>query len=245
MELLHIANFARGSNTGGSMAIRIPFFGLLSNQSPLQGLLAHYEQIAKGIGLIEAPLKKYIADSDRSQAQDFTLLLGEVNEVEEHADTIKRYVHNHLPQGLFLPIDKQLVFRYTRKQDTILDDALGSLQWLTMRELAVPEEFQQGLLDLTDDVSKTVALLRPALESTKALLDGTGVDRSAVKDSYWDVRRQHKLVTTRSFQLNAEIYRSSLDFKDIYQLIHFVQRLQNMSHAAETCVSILRAMIAR
>lgn len=227
------------------MAIRIPFFGLLSNQSPLQGLLAHYEQIAKGINLIEEPLKKYIADEGRSQVQDFSHLLGEVNEVEEHADTIKRYVHNHLPQGIFLPVDKQLIFRYTRKQDTILDDAIGSMQWLTMRELTIPKEFRQGLLSLVDDVTATILLLRPALESTKALLDGTGIDRSAVKDTYWALRRQEKLVTTHAFQLNAEIYRSDVDFKDIYQLIHFVQRLQNMSHAAEACVSILRAMIAR
>lgn len=227
------------------MAIRIPFFGLLSNQSPLQGLLAHYEQIAKGITLLEGPLKKYIADGDHSQAKDFSQLMASVDEIEEHADTIKRYVHNHLPQGLFLSMDKQLVFRYSRTQDVILDDAQDSVRWLTMRELNIPGEFRPGLLALVDEVSTTVALLRPALESTKTLLDGGGIDRQAVKDTYWAVRRQHKLVTNHAFELNAEIYRSNVDFKDIYQLIHFVQRLQHMSHTAETCVAILRAMIAR
>jgi hypothetical protein len=40
-------------------------------------------------------------------------------------------------------------------------------------------------------------------------------------------------------------FNSKMDFKDIYQLTHFIKQLHAMSHNAEGCSDMLRAMIAR
>ncbi len=91
------------------MAMRIPVFGLISLRSPMLGLLEHYEQIAKGMELIEGSMECYIT-SDGHACQEFSMLQSELNAVEEHADTIKRYIRNHLPSGIFFPVDKHLFF---------------------------------------------------------------------------------------------------------------------------------------
>jgi ribosomal protein S18 len=93
-------------------------------------------------------------------------------------------------------------------------------------------------------VGKTVRMLRPAIESTLAWVDGEGVDREGVKQKVRSGRAQHTLVTEIMHRLTADLYRSDLDFKDIYQLVRFVERLHKISHRAEDCVDLLRVMIA-
>lgn len=228
------------------MAIRIPFFGLISLRSPLAGILEHYEQIAKGMALIEDTMECYILGSDgASVCKEFNALVQEVNEVEAMADTIMRNIRNHLPRNLFLPVDKGVFFSYTRMQDEILNAGQDSLQWLALRDVVVPELVQRDLLYYLGEVAKCIELLKPAIEATLAWVEDETVDREGVKDKVRAVRRQHNIVTDMMHKLTAKIYRSDLDFKDIYQLIRFVERLHKMSHNTENCVDLLRVMIAK
>lgn len=227
------------------MAVRIPFFGLISMRSPLLGFLEHYEQIARGMALIEDSMECYISGGDKSACKEFAALKKEVDEAEEKADIIKRNIRNHLPRSLFLPVEKHLFFSYTHEQDDILDWGQASLQWLAMRDVNVPEVFQKDLIFYLGDVSKTVKMLRPAIEGTISWVNDEGVDREELKNRFRAVRAQHKKVTEVMHDINSKLYRSDLDFKDIYQLIHFVEHLHKMSHAAEGCVNLLRVMIAR
>ena len=226
------------------MAVRLPFFGLISLRSPLLGFLEHYEQIAKGMRLIEESMECYIT-SDKTQCKEFNALQREVNEAEEKADTIKRNLRNHLPRNLFLPVDKHIFFVYTRQQDDILDNGQDALQWLAMRDVSIPEAFQMDMLDYLGAVSASVQLLRPALESTIAWVMDEGIERSEAKQQFRALRVQHKKVSDLKHALNSKIYCSDMDFKDIYQLIHFVEHLHRMSHSAEGCVDLLRVMIAK
>lgn len=214
-------------------------------RSPLHGFLEHYEQIAVGMDLIEESMECYISGTDNSACKEFQALQKEVDEAEEKADTIKRYIRNHLPRSIFLPVEKHIFFSYTRQQDDILDAGQASLQWLAMRDVMVPERFQRDLIFFLGEVSKCVKMLRPCLEGTIAWVNDEGVDREELKNLYRALRAQHRDVTVAMHALNSRFFRSDLDFKDIYQLIHFVEHLHTMSHSAEGCVDLLRIMIAR
>lgn len=227
------------------MSLRFSFFGLISSRSPMLGLLEHYEQIGKGMALIEESMECYISGVADKSCKDFNVLQNELNAAEDHADTIKRYIRNHLPKSIFLPVEKHLFFSYTRAQDDILDAGQAALQWLALRDVLVPEEHQRDLIFFLAEVTKSIKLLRPALVGTIAWVNNEDIDRDEVKQHYRDVRAQHKVVTQMSHALNSKLYRSSLDFKDIYQLIHFVEHLNKMSHSAEGCADLLRIMIAK
>lgn len=224
------------------MGPRFPFFGILSVNSPIEGLIEHYELIAKGTMLLERALTSYIKEGT---GPHFNELQEELSQAEEHADAIKRNMRNHLPRGLFMAVDKPQFLSYLSKQDNILDAGQDSLDWLSMRELDIPERFQHDLIELILEITKIVTLLEPALRGTVDLINGDETDREQTKAMYRDVRQQHAYITRRCHSLTADIYNTEMNFKDIYQLIHFVERLQAMSHNTENCIDILRAMIAK
>ena len=225
------------------MRMRIPFFGLVAERSPMAGLLDHYGQIEAAMSLIQESLLCYIGGG--RACKDFQSLKAEVDQLEEAADKIKRRIRNHLPRGLFMAVDKTLFLNYTRAQDNILDEAQDALDWLSMRTVSVPEEFRAQTLDLVDEAVKTVETLKPALESTVKLVHSDIYDRKATKETYQAVRDQHKKVRLAKAALSRAVYESDLEFKAIYQLLHFFDGMHSMSHNAENCADILRAMIAR
>ncbi len=225
------------------MSLRVPFFGLIAPHSPMEGLGEHYDKIIEGVHLIEEALECYIGGGPA--CGEFLDLKAKVHDLEEQADKIKRKIRNHLPRGLFMPVDKILFFNYTRSQDNILDDGQDALQWLFMRPAAIPEEFSSKLLDYVPEVIKTVRLLKACLDSTVGLVIGKHYSRKETKETVRAVRAQHKVVYAKRNTLLQQIFSLPADFKDIYQLIHFVDRLNGMSHNAETCADMLRAMIAR
>lgn len=226
--------------------IRLPFFGLLSNRSPMHGLMDHYEQISQGMQLVEEAMQCFIGYGGSTGAcVEFAYLREKLNEVEETADQIKRTIRNHTPQGIVLPVDRILFFNYTRQQDDILDAGQDSLYWLAMRDMSIPEGFQKDLIIFIDGVAETIKLLKPALQATIDLVTGETIEREEVKETYRAVRANHKVVNKMQNQLIPVIFNSEMDFKEIYQLIHFVKQMHAMSHNAEGCADILRAMIAR
>lgn len=227
------------------MAVRIPFFGLISLKSPLLGFLEHYEQIAKGMQLIEESMECYITGGEGNVCKEFTALQKELDAAEDKADSIKRNIRNHLPRSIFLPVEKHIFFNYTRHQDDILDAGQDALQWLAMRPVLIPEVIQRDLIFFLGEISKCVEMLKPAIEGTIAWVNEEGVDREDLKSLYRNLRRQHKVVTEKMHKINSKIYCADMDFKDIYQLIHFVEYLFKMSHSAEECVNHLRIMIAK
>lgn len=226
--------------------IRLPFFGLLASRSPMHGLMDHYEQIAYGMQLVEDAMECFIGyGGSKGSCTAFLHIKEKVSEVEEVADKIKRNIRNHTPQGVVLPVDRVLFFTYTRQQDDILDAAEDSLYWLSMRDMEIPKEYQKDLILFIDAVAETVKLLKPALEVTIALVTGDTVDREDAKEKYRAVRSHHKEVHNMHNQIVPRIFNSEMDFKEIYQLIHFVKQMYNMSHSAEGCADMLRAMIAK
>ncbi len=225
------------------MFLRMPFFGLIAQKSPMEGLSEHYHKIAEGMTLIEEALECYLAGG--TECTEFAELIARVENLEDEADKVKRKIRNHLPRGLFMPVDKTLFFNYTRSQDNILDDGQEALSWLYMRSVPVSDAVSKRLTQFVPEVMKTVKLLGQALDSTIDLLDGKHFDREKTKSCFRDLRMQHKLVFRKKNDLLGYIYNLDQDFKDLYQLIHFVNCLNSMSHNSEFCADMLRAMIAR
>lgn len=225
------------------MTLKVPFMGLIAQRSPLEGLLDHYACITRGMELIDDSIECYLGGG--GLCREFKDLSKEVNDLEEQADKIKRSIRNHLPRGLFMPVDKTVFLNYTRSQDDILDKGQEALDWLLMRPVNIPERFQKDLLLLLAGVTETVTLLKPALEATIALVHGKQLDRGKTKDTYRALRAQHKNVWHQRSALVSTVYNSTMDFKDIYQILHFAECLFEMSHRAEGCADLLRAMIAR
>jgi len=224
------------------MTIRLPYFGLLANRSPMDGLTEHYDKIAECIATIDESLECYVSGG---VCREFEDLLRTIDDIENHADKIKRNIRNHLPRGLFMPVDKTAFLNYTKSQDNILDSAQDALHWLGMRKMAIPEEVQKDIIYLLDAVARTTVLLGPALKATISLVHGGSIDREGTKDCFRKVRGERENVRKLKNELERKVYAMDIDFKDIYQLLHFIDCLDKMGHNTENCVDQLRVMIAR
>jgi len=225
------------------MMKRIPFFGLISPRSPMKGLIEHYMKIDECLEIIRDALECYVASSE--VCREFEELSQEIDDIEAHADKIKRNIRNHLPRRLFMPVDKTLFLNYTRGQDNILDSAQEALHWLGMRRMALPAQFQKPIIEFLDQVAATAKLLEPALQSAVKIVHGESLDREGCKEKFRKIRVQRDRVTREKKTLRSNIYNSELDFKDIFQLILFIDCLSDMAKNCETCSDALRAMIAR
>ncbi|XPV76527.1 MAG: DUF47 domain-containing protein [Desulfovibrio sp.] len=223
--------------------MRVPFFGLLETQGHMQGLTEHYAKIAECIALVNESLECYV--SGVATCKDIQELFERISIIENEADRIKRGLRNHLPRSVFMAVEKTLYLNYTKCQDNIMDSAQDSLQWLAMRRMAIPAPFQKDLIYIVSEVNELTELLGPALEATIALVDGKSIDRRGTKEKYRAVRSKRDQVRSLKNLVISKIYSSDLDFKDIYQLMHFVDCLDDMAHNTESCADILRSMIAR
>ena len=224
------------------MSLRIPFFGLIARRNPMDGLVEHYDKIAECVATIDESLECYVSGGVCREFEDLTRT---IDDIENQADIIKRNIRNHLPKGLFMAVEKPLFLSYTKSQDNVLDDAQDALHWLAMRKVSIPEEIQKDLIYLLDAVARTTVLLGPALKATIALVHGESLDREGTKVCYRKVREARDVVRKFKNDLQKKIYAMDIDFKDIYQLIHFVDCLDKMGHDTENCADHLRAMIAR
>ncbi|MBI9111972.1 DUF47 domain-containing protein [Maridesulfovibrio ferrireducens] len=225
------------------MRFRLPFLALIVSKNPMEGLTKHYNKIAECIQIINDSVECYVTGD--STCKDFGDLIAQIDKVESEADKIKRSIRNHLPHSMFMSVDKTLFFNYTRSQDNILDYAQEALHWLGMRKVSIPEIYQKDLIILLSEVNDTTMRLGPALKATIELNDGTSLDRANTKRKIRKVRRHYAKAVELRKALTDKIYKSDMDFKDIYQLMHFVDCLSEMAHEAEGCADILRAMLAR
>jgi len=224
------------------MTLRSLFMPWFRRRGHLLGLLEHYEVIAKGRAVIEEALRGYLADG---ACRAFQVMTSEIDSLEVHADKIKRRIRNHLPRAFFMEVDKTLFLNYTSYQDNILDAAQESLAWLGMRHMQIPGQYHDALLSFGAEVTETVGQLKSALEATIALIYHDPSLRADAKEKFHIVRDRHIRVARLKRQLVAAIYDSEMEFKDIYQLLKFVECMHVMSHNAEGCANCLRAMIAR
>lgn len=222
--------------------MKFNFFGLLTQKSPMERLLEHYEKIHQSVDIINESLECYILGG---QCTEFKKMQNNLDDLESQADKIIRYIRNHLPRSLFMPVDKVLFLNYTSAQDDILDSAQEALNWLSMRTVVIPEAFQKELIFLVDGVGDMVNLLGPALKDTIALVHLENLDREGTKEQYRKIRNKRHEISRFRDTLTGEIYCSEMEFKDIYQLIHFIERMYIMCYSTSKCVEILRAMIAR
>ncbi len=222
--------------------MQFPFFGMLTTRSPLEGLREHYDTISECLDMVQDSLTCFVAEGPCRTYQELAL---KVDALESRADKIKRRIRNKLPRNLFMPVDKTLFLEYTTTQDNVLDAAQECIYWLAMRPVTVPAELRGELLDFLEDVFASMELLGPALQETIAFVYAEQTSRDVVKEAMRNVRRNHRKVSRMKYPLIAQVYRSDMDFRDVYQLIHVIFTLHDMSHNSRRCAELLRAMIAR
>lgn len=110
-----------------------PFQGLFGS-NPFRALQDHMSAVVECVDLVPG-LFKALSEDD---PQELVRLKEAIFEKEEEADKLKNSLREHLPRGLFLPVDRRDLIEVLDLQDSMADTAQDIAGLLVERRMSIP-----------------------------------------------------------------------------------------------------------
>lgn len=224
---------------------RAPVSDAYRRKSPFDQLLEHMGKVRECINLFGEGLIRYY----KGNYKGFKELTEKISSIEHEADVIKGNLRNHLPNSLFMPVDKGKFLWALREQDAILDHAENLMQMLDMRHTKIPPRLQMMFIEHAQLVIKTVTAMEEAVESIRDLVETSFVQREreqtkqfihTVHDLEWQADQKKYVITKGIYQLEK-----NLEPMDVYHLLKIADWVDDIADHAENVADWLRSMIAR
>ena len=224
---------------------RAPVQDTFRRKSPFGQLLEHMEKVRECTDLLGDGLLRYYKGDYKS----FSELAENVSRLEHKADNIKRNLRNHLPNSLFMPVDKGKFMWALREQDKILDHAENLVRMLDMRHTKIPKELQEVFIDHAKLVMKTVEAMEDAVENVRDLVETSFVkrEREQTKQLVREVHEYEWKADQKKYEATQGIYKfeKKLNPVDVYHLLKIADWVDDIADHAENVADWLRAMIAK
>ena len=179
--------------------------------------------------------------------EEFDKLTEDVAMLESQADELKRNLRNHLPRGIFMPMDKFVFLDCLREQDHVLDDVEEALYWLSFKPMAgIPEELVGDFLHLIDAVIPAIEKLPEMSEQAMAYFkNSTEENRNKVKSIIRDVYQAEKEADHLEHELKKNAFTLLEDPVEIYHVVRLVEIVGEICDHAQNASDRVRTMIAR
>jgi hypothetical protein len=224
---------------------RAPISDTYRRKSPFDQLLEHMGKVRECINLLGEGLIRYY----NGDYKGFPELTEKISSIEHEADIIKGNLRNHLPNSLFMPVDKGKFLWALREQDAILDHAENLMQMLDMRHTKIPKELQNIFIDHAQMVMKTVIAMEDAVESIRDLVETSFVQREREQTKQF-IHKVHDFewqADQKKYDMTKGIYKleKKLDPMDVYHLLKIADWVDDIADHAENVADWLRSMIAR
>ena len=222
--------------------MRFKFFSLFYD-SPFQKLKKHADKVKECAWMFKRAVECYV----EQDCEEFDKLTEDVAMLESQADALKRNLRNHLPRGIFMPVDKFVLLDCLREQDHVLDDVEEALYWLSFKPMAgIPEELVGDFLDLVDAV-------RPAIEKMPAMSEhalvyfrsGTEETRNKLKSIVREMYQAEKEADHLEHELKKKAFALLKDPVEIYHIVRLVEIIGDICDHAQNASDRMRTMIAR
>ena len=179
--------------------------------------------------------------------EEFDQLTEDVAMLESQADALKRNLRNHLPRGIFMPMDKFIFLDCLREQDHVLDDVEEALYWLSFKPMAgIPEELVGDFLHLIDAVIPAIEKLPEMSEQAMAYFkNSTEENRNKLKSMIRDVYQAEKEADHLEHELKKNAFTLLEDPVEIYHVVRLVEIVGEICDHAQNASDRVRTMIAR
>ena len=224
---------------------RTPVLDTFRKKSPFEQLLKHMGKVNECVDVLGDGLLRYYKGNYKS----FSEVAENVSTLEYEADLIKSNLRNHLPNSLFLPVDKGKFMWALREQDKILDHAENLAKMLDMRHTKIPKELQEVFIEHAKLVVKTVKAMEDAVENIQDLVETGFVkrEREQTKEFVHKVHEYEWKADQKKYEMTKGIYKleKKLDPMDMYHLLKIADWVDDIADHAENVADWLRAMIAR
>jgi hypothetical protein len=107
-----------------------------------------------------------------------------ISKTEHEADLVKNDIRNHLPRGLFLPVDRGKLLEIISTQDEIADTAENVAVLCSLKKLPVPARVKDVFLEFCTKSTECFHLSRAVIEQLDELLESGfgGVEAEKVRE---------------------------------------------------------------
>jgi predicted phosphate transport protein (TIGR00153 family) len=222
--------------------MRFSFFSLFY-ESPFVKLKKHADKVKECAWMFKRAAQCYV----EQDCEEFDKLTEDVAMMESQADWLKRNLRNHLPRGIFMPMDKFIFLDCLREQDHVLDDVEEALYWLSFNPMAgIPEELVGDFLHLIDAVIPAIEKLPEMSEQAIVYFrNSTEENRNKLKSIIRYVYQAEKEADHLEHELKKKAFAELKDPVEIYHVVRLVEIVGDICDHAQNASDRMRAMIAR
>ena len=213
-------------------------------KSPFRPLSSHMEKVRACVDQIQ-PIFEALEAGDYHTVEEISELIAKL---EHDADTIKDDIRNHLPQSIFLPVDKRDFMHLLSAQDDIADGVEDLAVLLHIRNLEMPEEIKDSLKDLVAHVVRTAHMGCDLICELDALLEASfgGAEAEKVEKGAQELGNAEWEADKKQFQLARKLF--ALDHLKAAELMlwnEVIKKLGAVADRSERIGKTLRIFLSK
>ena len=213
-------------------------------KSPFKPLVSHIDQVNECVNKIK-PLFDAYNSKDYKKVEE---IAKDISKVEYKADKIKTDIRQHLPQSIFLPVDKRDFMGLLSAQDDIADAVEDLAVLMRIKNIDVPEELCEPLMDLVmhvvglaNDACSMIRELADLLEASFGGAEAEKVDEMAsnLGTAEYEADKKQFLLAQKLFSLN------DLGAADLFLLNEVIKKLGGVADQSEKIGKTLHLFLSR
>jgi predicted phosphate transport protein (TIGR00153 family) len=224
--------------------IRTPIIQTL-RKSPFEALIDHATYVKESANL----LRKAFADYLEENYEDFEKKRKEIEELELKADYIKSNIRNHLPKGVWMPVDRSVFLSLLSEMDKVEDIIQDVTEWLSLRKKPVHKELKNDFEALFEKSLESIELCEDAIYALNLVIESSFLEKEREKTK--EIVHKLHIVEHESDLLERKLTREIFAIEDklsaaaLFHLSKLVFLLGEIANHAENAGDRVRALIAR
>jgi len=184
-------------------------------KSPFKPLASHIDKVRDCVDQIKPLFAAQLAE-DYDQVQSIS---EKIVQMEYEADKIKNGIRDHLPQSMFLAVDKRDFAHLLSAQDDIADAIEDLTVILRIRHLSNPDVLKEPLNDLVDHIVMSAHSACDLIHELENLLEASfgGVEAEKVEKAglqlatyEWEADKKQFVLAQKLFSLGDGISAADL-----------------------------------
>jgi hypothetical protein len=206
--------------------------------------VSHIDKVSECVNQIK-PLFDAFLSSDYKKVES---IAKEISKVEYKADKIKDDIRQHLPQSIFLPVDKRDFMHLLSAQDDIADAVEDLAVLMRIKNINIPSALRQPLIELVNyivtlanDACGMIRELEDLLEASFGGAEAEKVEKMAsdLGVAEYEADKMQFLLAQKLFSL------SDLSAADLFLLNELIKKLGGVADQSEKIGKTLRVFISR
>ena len=214
-------------------------------KSPFKPLVSHIDKVNECVSQI-VPLFEAYKSGDYIKVEKIS---QQIEKAEHKADKIKDNIRQHLPQSIFLPVDKRDFMHLLSAQDDIADAVEDLTVIMRLKNIEIPEELLEPLMDLVQHVvdianaaCSMIRELEDLLESSFGGAEAEKIEKMAQElgTSEWEADKKQFLIAKKLFSMDDK-----LNAAELFLLNELIKNLGGVADQSEKIGKTLRMFLSR